>query len=143
MYWGDSAPSIDLCEMHDELSADRDYLVEGDQCVLNINFAEMEKRHRLRIAFEWDDAQDGISSNILPTCRLLSLLTTYVGDTLILEEETRADADIISMQDDNDIMIVENAEDDDVVLTEWKCAGGDDDDIIFLEYKPASKRADI
>ncbi|CAF1024793.1 unnamed protein product [Didymodactylos carnosus] len=116
-----------------------------------IGIKTTEKRHRLRIAFEWDDAQDGISSNILPTCRLLSLLTTDVGDTLILEEETRADADIISIQDvfmeeqgeDNDIMIVENAEDDDVVLTEWKCAGGDDDDIIFLEYKPASKRADI
>ncbi|CAF0899957.1 unnamed protein product [Didymodactylos carnosus] len=43
----------------------------------------------------------------------------------------------------NDIMIVENAEDDDVALTEWKYAGGDDDDIIFLEYKPASKLADV
>ncbi|CAF0954748.1 unnamed protein product [Didymodactylos carnosus] len=147
MYW-DSTPSIDLCEMHDELLPDTAYMVDSDQRVLNINFAEMGNEYKpvaeedLNIgpeitgSFERNDAQDD------------------VVDRMILEEETTADADIVSMQDDddilfmgeqddaeedNDIMIAEtkcaDAEDDDVVFIEWKCTSGDDDDVIFLEYK--------
>ncbi|CAF1422749.1 unnamed protein product [Didymodactylos carnosus] len=41
MHW-DSAPSIDLCEMDDELLADMAYMVDCDQRVLNINLADMD-----------------------------------------------------------------------------------------------------
>ncbi|CAF0873950.1 unnamed protein product [Didymodactylos carnosus] len=57
-------------------------------------------------SFERDDTQGGITSDLLPTCRLLSLLTTDVVDTMVLEEEATVDADTVSMEDDDDILFI-------------------------------------
>ncbi|CAF4646109.1 unnamed protein product, partial [Didymodactylos carnosus] len=58
-------------------------------------------------SFERDDAQDGISSDLLPACRSLPLLTTDVVHTMILED----DDNIVSMQDDDDTLFIEEQDD--------------------------------